>query len=506
MYCSNCGMKLPDWAHFCERCGARVSMGVPEDDPLERVGANDTSSMEPLWSDVAPEPTEEREEPVVESEATQLMTEALEVPKQAQTVVFDTESDIEQVVDEGEPNDAADATRAFVPDEEPSELQEQAEPKAESEPEEEPEPHAEPEAEPDTEDESDELVEGDAADGEPGEHDQPADETVMIDSADEGAGAREPEQPVQPARNVIDVGEHDIVYGMDPSMRHVAAAETWRGRTRPSERHREERAIPMAAVAAIAALAIILSFVVAFFALGGNSSDQSGEQAEVVSTTKRVSKRKAKEIVSGLDGWWKTNRTFDGRYWHIQDGLMETYAADGVLAGQVLIDPDSIEGMTAGPGGIEGEGYYLRDIAYYLIEDDPDTLHAIGSDGTAEEDGNLVRTEAPAFMGGGSTEEPSTTPVEEGDSSEYMLPESSTRVYDVSELEGMSDHDLFVARNEIYARHGYVFEAGELSEYFESKSWYHPTDVFNEGDITEIERQNVSLILSVEQSRGSQYV
>ncbi len=495
-------MKLPDWAHFCERCGARVSMGVPEDDPLERVGANDTSSMEPLWSDVASEPAEEPEEPVVEPEATQLMTEVPEEPVQARTVVFDTESDISLDDDEDQPGQTMDETRAFSPDEEPSELQEQAELEAE------PEPDAEPEAEQDAESEPepDEPVEDDAADGEPGEQDQTADETVMIDPADENADAQESEQPVQPAKNVIDVGEHDIVYGMDPSMRHVAAAETWRGRARPSERHREERAIPMAALATVAALAIVLGFVVAFFVLGGNSSDQPTDQAETTSTTKHVSKRKAREVVSGLDGWWKTDRTFDGRYWHIQDGLMETYAADGVLAGQVLIDPDSIEGMTAGPGGIEGEGYYLRDIAYYLIEDDPDTLHAIGSDGTAEEDGNLMRTEAPAFMGGGSSEEASATPVEEGDSSEYMLPESSTRVYDVSELEGMSDHDLFVARNEIYARHGYVFEAGELSEYFESKSWYHPTDVFNEGDITEIERQNVSLILSVEQSRGSQYV
>lgn len=498
MYCPNCGLKLPDWANFCERCGARVSIGVPEDDPLERVGANDTSSMEPLWSDVASEPAEEPEEPVVEPEATQLMTEAPEESVQAQTVVFDTESDIEPDADVEQPSLEMDETRAFSPDEES--LEPQNEPKPEAGPEAESDVASEAEPEPD------EPAEDEATDGEPGEQDQPADETVMIDSEDEDVDAQESEQPVQPVKNVIDVGEHDIVYGMDPSLRHVAAAETWRGRTRPSERHREERAIPMAALATVAALAIVLGFVVAFFVLGGNSSDQPTDQAETTSTTRHVSKRKAKEIVSSLDGWWKTNRTFDGRYWHIQDGLMETYAADGVLAGQVLIDPDSIEGMTAGPGGIEGEGYYLRDIAYYLIEDDPDTLHAIGSDGTAEEDGNLMRTEAPAFMGGGSSEEASTTPVEEGDSSEYMLPESSTRVYDVSELEGMSDHDLFVARNEIYARHGYVFEAGELSEYFESKSWYHPTDVFNEGDITEIERQNVSLILSVEQSRGSQYV
>lgn len=504
MYCPNCGLRLPDWANFCERCGARVSLGVPEDDPLEHVGANDTSSMEPLWSDAVPEPAEEPEEPVVEPEATQLMADEPEEPMQAQTVVFDTESDIDQDIYEDEPTDAADATRAFAPDEEPLESQDEDE----SEPGDEPEPEQDPESDAEPEPESDEPQDADATDEANDELDDErnlfSDEAVMMDSADGDADA---EEAVQPAKNVIDVGEHDIVYGMDPSMRHVAAAETWRGRTRPSERHREERAIPMAALATVAALAIVLGFVVAFFVLGGNSSDQPTGQVETTSTTKRVSKRKAKEIVSSLDGWWKTNRTFDGRYWHIQDGLMETYAADGVLAGQVLIDPDSIEGMTAGPGGIEGEGYYLRDIAYYLIEDDPDTLHAIGSDGTAEEDGNLMRTDAPAFMGGGSSQsEASTTPVEEGDSSEYMLPESSTRVYDVSELEGMSDHDLFVARNEIYARHGYVFEAGELSEYFESKSWYHPSDVFNEGDITEIERQNVSLILSIEQSRGSQYV
>ncbi len=501
MYCPNCGLRLPDWANFCERCGARVSLGVPEDDPLERVGANDTSSMEPLWSDMAPETADEEVLSDAETEASQPMADKVEEPAQAQTVVFDMESEADQDV-EGELSDEAmDATRAYGLDEESLEPQDEFEPEPEeadeSEAADEPEMEAEAEDDGATADESD-------------EQDESSDETVLMDQTGDNREAQEPDQadqPDEPARNVIDVGDQDIVYGMNPSMRHVAAAETWRGRTRPSERRSAERPMPMAAVATIAALAIVLGFVVAFFVLGGNSSDQQSGQEETVATTKHVSKRKAKEIVSSLDGWWKTNRTFDGRYWHIQDGLMETYAADGVLAGQVLIDPESIEGMTSGPGDIEGEGYYLRDIAYYLTEDDPDTLHAVGSDGAAEKEGNLVRTDVPAFMGGGSTkEETNVTPVEEGDSSEYMLPESSTRVYDASELEGMSDHDLFVARNEIYARHGYVFEAGELSEYFESKSWYHPTDVFNEGDITEIERQNVSLILSIEQSRGSQYV
>jgi hypothetical protein len=87
-----------------------------------------------------------------------------------------------------------------------------------------------------------------------------------------------------------------------------------------------------------------------------------------------------------------------------------------------------------------------------------------------------------------------------------VLPESNTRIYDASELEPLSNHDLFVARNEIYARHGYVFEAGELSEYFASKSWYHSSDVFSEGALSEVERANVSAILAIEQARGSQYV
>lgn len=499
MYCPNCGLRLPDWANFCERCGARVSMGVLEDDPLESVGANDTTSMEPLWAEAAAEPVDAEPQPVDEPDETQLMQAEPEESLQEQTVLIDMESEADAVL----PGEEADETRLYTPDEEPSEPEGEGDLAPEGE--EEPSAEADPEPDGEPEPESDDVAEPEVEDVADDEQDLFSDETVIMDMAEQGAASEEPGQYPQP-KNVIDVGEQDIVYGMDPNLRHLAAAEAWRGRTRPSERHAAERSFPMAAVATVAALAIVLGFVVAFFVLGGHSSDQSGEQTEAVASSKRVSKRKAKEIVTSLDGWWKTNRTFDGRYWHIQDGLMETYAADGVLAGQVLIDPDSIDGMTTGPGDIEGAGYYLKDIAYYLTEDDPDTLHAIGSDGAAETDGNLVRTEAPAFMGGGSSQEEAAELPEQADSSEYMLPESSTRVYDVSELEGMSDHDLFVARNEIYARHGYVFEAGELSEYFGSKSWYHPADVFNEGDITEIERQNVSVILSIEQSRGSQYV
>ena len=43
----------------------------------------------------------------------------------------------------------------------------------------------------------------------------------------------------------------------------------------------------------------------------------------------------------------------------------------------------------------------------------------------------------------------------------------------MSEVSGLSDWQLLIARNEIYARHGLGFKDESLREYFQSKSWYH---------------------------------
>ena len=47
----------------------------------------------------------------------------------------------------------------------------------------------------------------------------------------------------------------------------------------------------------------------------------------------------------------------------------------------------------------------------------------------------------------------------------------------------MSARELHYAKNEIYARHGRIFDSAELREYFESKSWYdgrYTADEFDE--------------------------
>ena len=91
----------------------------------------------------------------------------------------------------------------------------------------------------------------------------------------------------------------------------------------------------------------------------------------------------------------------------------------------------------------------------------------------------------------------------------YILPESSTRTYSRSELTKLSDYELFIARNEIYARHGRKFQSADLQEYFNSKSWYKGTTeagAFDESVLNDTEVANASLIREIETAHNSKYL
>ena len=84
----------------------------------------------------------------------------------------------------------------------------------------------------------------------------------------------------------------------------------------------------------------------------------------------------------------------------------------------------------------------------------------------------------------------------EDNSDIYILPNSNSKVYTTEEIRGLN---LYLARNEIYARHGYIFDSPDLQEYFGDMEWYKPTtkDV-PDSALNEYERANVQLILSLE--------
>lgn len=85
--------------------------------------------------------------------------------------------------------------------------------------------------------------------------------------------------------------------------------------------------------------------------------------------------------------------------------------------------------------------------------------------------------------------------------SEYILEDSSEKYLTEEELSGLSKEQLRLARNEIYARHGYRFGSEDLIQYFSGKSWYYPNDLSMEAIAASMniyEKQNLQLIVSLE--------
>lgn len=92
----------------------------------------------------------------------------------------------------------------------------------------------------------------------------------------------------------------------------------------------------------------------------------------------------------------------------------------------------------------------------------------------------------------------------EADDSEYIFPESNTRLLTREEVETHTKEELRLARNEIFARHGMIF-GGDLAEYFSSKSWYSPTipgeEFYDNVEMSLIEEENITLIQDVEATK-----
>nr|WP_243186944.1 YARHG domain-containing protein [Clostridium muellerianum] len=104
------------------------------------------------------------------------------------------------------------------------------------------------------------------------------------------------------------------------------------------------------------------------------------------------------------------------------------------------------------------------------------------------------------------TDKNDTTSSEEKDanSDEYILPYSNKKPITKNDLKGLSKKQLQLARNEIFARHGYVF--GEpFKSYFKSKSWYKEDRSFTgEGkQLSALERHNIKTILIQEGNKVS---
>ena len=85
---------------------------------------------------------------------------------------------------------------------------------------------------------------------------------------------------------------------------------------------------------------------------------------------------------------------------------------------------------------------------------------------------------------------------------DYILPESSIRSLTAADLQNLTTKELVIARNEIFARHGYIFSDQDLRSYFYTKPWYRPSTLsrdFDFGSLSSLESANVQLIQKYEE-------
>ena len=83
---------------------------------------------------------------------------------------------------------------------------------------------------------------------------------------------------------------------------------------------------------------------------------------------------------------------------------------------------------------------------------------------------------------------------------DYIIADSDVRYLSRNELSKYTKTQLGYIRNEIFARHGYIFRNKEYSDYFGNKSWYvpDPNCTGTEADLNSVERANVELIQDME--------
>ena len=80
-----------------------------------------------------------------------------------------------------------------------------------------------------------------------------------------------------------------------------------------------------------------------------------------------------------------------------------------------------------------------------------------------------------------------------------LYPEGSTRYLTDGDLIGKSRYDLKIMRNEIFARHGYIFKSNpDMVEYFNNQSWYTPRYYDVTSMLSNIEQANVKKIQTYE--------
>lgn len=77
-------------------------------------------------------------------------------------------------------------------------------------------------------------------------------------------------------------------------------------------------------------------------------------------------------------------------------------------------------------------------------------------------------------------------------------PIASTRELKQEEVLNLTADEMKTMRNEIYARHGYIFQNKEMLAHFSKMPWYKPAHADVREMLTPLEKKNIALIKEME--------
>ncbi|NDB36708.1 MAG: YARHG domain-containing protein, partial [Flavobacteriia bacterium] len=75
-----------------------------------------------------------------------------------------------------------------------------------------------------------------------------------------------------------------------------------------------------------------------------------------------------------------------------------------------------------------------------------------------------------------------------------MFPEGSERRLTNDDVYNLSPGELKIMRNEIFARHGFIFKTNDMKKHFSTQPWYKPLCDNVTNMLSKIEQDNVNFI------------
>lgn len=217
--------------------------------------------------------------------------------------------------------------------------------------------------------------------------------------------------------------------------------------------------------------------------------EERSEEAESMTIEEYIShceKITGKELARNPEEYIGKDIILEGKFNILSDSIVIDWFAD---SGIIRVDYDG--------KAIDAQGSVVGNVM------SGDYGYVAGRYGGEDEWGTRYITAEIIILDNGADEDTETNISEVQD---YIFPESGSRYLSEEEVRNVETDRLRIARNEIFARHGYIFNDEELQSYFSNTSWYTgtvPAEQFNMDEVlNDFEKKNAELIGKVEDERN----